>query len=304
MKLNYREKIILGVFLAVAIMFGIFIGLVKPKTKTLKANETKRDELIDQRDEIQRKIDQIPVLKEKINNIYEETVKISEIFVPMADIDTSIELDKALQKYADENNVKIVSLNAGKPSVATLGYYYSKDEDFAKELRKEADLNDALLNEYNENHAEEIALSERKAESLIQTKYGIRVVGTKEDIWNYLKAIEDIDKAVVINQVNIADYTFGKEAMEKAQQAGAQIVEAAAPEEQEAPAEGEAAEEAEKPEEKPEEEQEAAPQKPVSVITADGEEISNVSNVDIVISLYSVYNMPKPDTDYIPDATE
>ena len=45
MKLNYREKIILGVFLAVAILLGAFLGLVKPKSKTLEDNKARLEEL-------------------------------------------------------------------------------------------------------------------------------------------------------------------------------------------------------------------------------------------------------------------
>ena len=297
MKLAYREKIILAVFLAIAILFVGFLWLVKPKTKKLNDNKMKLEDLQEEKEEIDRKIAQIKPLQDKISEIYNDTNKITEIFVPINDVNHPIKLDKVLQQFADENNVKILSLEVEAPDVDELDYYYYESEDPGQSLREDADINGNLQQQYDEQHAEEVSLADRQVEDLYQTKYGVRVNGTKEDIWNYLKAIKEYNKALLINQVNISDYSFGQDAIEELQKKGQQIVEAVAPQPEETPAEGEG----EQPAEENQEVQEEQPETQTAV-TIDGQEITNTSDVQIVITAYSIYAMPEPDTETIPPA--
>ena len=184
--------------------------------------------------------------------------------------------------------IKIVGISPARiaPKVEKIEYYYYKNEDTDKELRTAVDVNGDLQKQYENKYQESISLSQRTAENVLRTKYGIKVRGEKQDIWNYLKAIEEIDNAVIIDSVNILDYTFGKEALMNAGGAIAQVVAPAAP------AEGE------------EETEEEAPviEAPSVVVTEDGTEIDNKSDVQIVISLYSIYKMSEPDVDTIPAA--
>ena len=305
MKLNFREKIILGCFLAIAILLGAFLGLVKPKTKQLKENQERLEQLKSEREEMENKINQIGPLKTKINEIFEDTNKLAELFVPSEDVDTPVELDEMLQKYADENNVRILSLDAGTPSVTKLDYYYYSSSDYAASYRESVDLGGQLQQQYDEDHKESLALNDREVEDLFETKYGIKVQGTKENIFKYLEAIKDYDKAMNIRSIQISDYTFGEAALEEARNAGSQIAQAIAPAEEEAPAEEAEAEttEAETPAES--EEPEAEAQEEASAPTAvvvDGKTITNESECQIVMSVYSVFTMPTPNVDYIPDA--
>lgn len=297
MKLSYREKIILAVFIAIAILFVGFLWLVKPKTQKLNDNKLKLEDLQDQKEEIDRKIEQIKPLQEKIKKIYDDTNKITEIFIPVDEVGSPVAFDKALQHYADENNVKILSLEVDTPEVEELKYYYYEGKDIDADLREAADINGNLQQQYDDEHAEQVSLSDREVETLYQTKYGVKVNGTKEDIWNYLKAIKEYNKALLINQVNISDYSFGQDAIEELQKKGQQIVEAVAQTPEETPAE-EGGEEAAATEETAPEEQ---AQSSVSV-TLDGQEITNTSDAQIVITAYSIYKMPEPDTETIPPA--
>ena len=56
MKLNYRDKVILGIILAVFIIIGGYVGLIKPLRANIKDNEDKRTEVEDERDKIERRI--------------------------------------------------------------------------------------------------------------------------------------------------------------------------------------------------------------------------------------------------------
>lgn len=304
MKLNYREKIILGVFLAVAILLGAFLGLVKPKSKTLEDNKARLEELEAQKAEIDAKILQIKPLQDKIREIYAETNKIAEVFVPKENIDTPMKLDKMLQEYADKNEVEISSLEVSKPTVGSLNYYYFEDDDYAESYREEVDLGGQLQAQYDAEHAEQNALKEREVENLFETNYGVVVNGTKENIFNYLEAIKQYDKAILIKSVQIYDYSFGKDALREAERAGAEIAEAIAPtEEPAAPAEGEEAEAAETTETTEAETAEETPAEEHFSVTVDGKELTDTSDVQIVLSVYSVFTMPEPNVDYVPSAS-
>lgn len=93
--------------------------------------------------------------------------------------------------------------------VSQLEFYYYTPNDVGGDLRSEADFSGELTLDYASKVAESAALSARTPENVLCTQYGVSVKGTKEDIWNYMQAVADIDEAVMINSVSIADYTFG-----------------------------------------------------------------------------------------------
>lgn len=291
MKLNYREKVILGVFLAIAILLISFFWLVKPKTKAIKDNKAKLSQLNDEKEEIERKILQIPVIQGKIKELYSETNDISKLFVPYDDVNRPWNLDKKMQEYADKNHIRIVSLEANTSQYDELDYFYHKNDDIEEEFRQAADFNGDLQAAYEQQNAESISLDQREVEQLFQTQYGIKCEGTRADLMNYLKDIENIDKAVLINSVKIDDYSFGLNA---AKEAGQQIVEVVSAAEEAAAAEGE---------ENTEEGTEApAEETPAPQPTANGDQITNTSSIEIVLTHYSVIDMTEPDTESIPEA--
>ena len=132
-----------------------------------------------------------------------------------------------------------------------------RDGRVGGDLRSEADFSGELTLDYASKVAESAALSARTPENALCTQYGVSVKGTKEDIWNYMQAVADIDEAVMINSVSIADYTFGAagETATTTDEEGNQV----------------------------------------SVTVGGGE--NGESDVQFVISIYSVYTMTKPNTD-------
>ncbi|MDE6780476.1 MAG: hypothetical protein K2J40_03335 [Ruminococcus sp.] len=288
MKLNYRDKVILGILLAVVILIAGFVGLVKPKNEDIKEDEatlaTKQAEQAD----LEARIAKIEPLKENINKTYEETGKLTADFIPLGDIDTTVKLDQYMQHYAEECGVRIDNLEVTSPKESSLGYYYSEIESMpASGLFNSADLNGDYADAMNKILAESTALSQRNVETIIQTQYGMRVTGTKEALWNYMKAIEELKKTMLINQVSIDDYSFGAN---KAEEEGLDRPE---PETNENP---EDAENAENPEGQPTDENAEVPEPAAAPeeLTIDD---AYTSSIQIVISLYSVYDMPKPNTE-------
>ena len=211
MKLNYRDKVILGILLAIVILIGGFVGLVKPKSQDIETDSAELETKQTERDEVQGKLDQIEPLTKKIQDTYSETNTLAQDFVSMDEINYTYKLDQFLRDKADECEVKINTLSVGDMSTSGLEYYYFEHEVIGEDMLASADLNGDMQAGIDEEMAEETALSERTEEEVMSTEYGLTVTGTKENIWKYMETIKDFDDAVIINSVDISDYTFGED---------------------------------------------------------------------------------------------
>ena len=260
MKLNYRDKVILAIVIALIILIAGFFALIRPKSKEIEENKATLAAKQSEKAEIEDRIAKIEPLTNEINDTYDDTNKIAKLFVPMDEVNNPVALDEYMQELANENEVRINTVELGETSVQQLDYYYFTSNDVGGDLRSSADFSGELQAQYDAQTAESTALSSRTTESVLETQYGVNIKGTKENVWNYIKAIADIDEAVMINSVNISDYTFGAE--------GETITLT--------PAEGEEGE--------------------AITLTLSGDE-NGESDVQMVISIYSVYTMTKPNTE-------
>lgn len=296
MKLNYRDKVILGILLAVVIAIAGFVGLIKPKNEEIKEDEallaTKQEEQAD----LEARIAKIQPLKTNIDETYEETNKLISDFIPLSEIDTEVEVDKYMQHYAEECGVRIENLEISANKETAIDYYYLESEGLpSQDMRDMADLNGDYAIEDAEKNAESNSLSQRNVETIIQSQYGVKVTGTKEALWNYLKAIEELKKTIIVNQVKIEDYSFGADTLEEN---GGSTQPVATDNPNETQPDETPDESAEQPvETNPDEnaDAETPPPAPAPVqLTIDE---ANTSEIQLVISLYSVYDMPKPNTE-------
>ena len=247
MKLNYREKVILGAVLAFIIILAGIFGLIKPKAQDIKDDKKTLAAKQDEKEDIEKKIDEIEPLKKDIDTLYKETNDMVDDFVEYNDIFTPDLLDQYMQEYADKCNVKVSTLNVGALANGTIDYYYFTPTTLSEELFASADVNGDQQALREKDEAESTSLSEREKGQAMTAQYGISVKGKKEDIWAYMDAIKEIDDAVIINSVAISDYTFGEDLSD---------------------------------------EEKAA--------LGDDE---GKTDVQFVVSLYSVYDMAKPNTD-------
>lgn len=247
MKLNYRDKVVLGILLAIVILVASFVGLVKPKMDAIKADKLVLAQKEEERDQVQSKIDSIVPLTNDINDIYAETKKLTSDFVSYDKILRTSDIDQYMQEYADENSVMITKLDLTELAEGAANYYYFTPTYVGESMLEASDLNGNVMQSVEEDKAESTSLNERTVEQSLLARYAVSIIGKKEGVWSFMKAIEDQDETVLIDSVRIADYTFG----ELKDENGNTIQEAG---------EGESA-------------------------------------VDMVISLYSVYEMQKPNTD-------
>ena len=192
MKLTYRDKVILGIVLAIAIFVAGYFALIKPKNETIKSDNDKLSSLEETEKDYKQKISQIEPLKGTINETVAETNKITGKFVDKDKIANPVLLDQFMQHFANENNIYIKSLAVGDMAESTLGYYYIEGKDIGSGLRAIADINGEYQKQVDKDNAEATALSQREIAPTLVTQYGITAEGTKEDLWKLMDAIEAI----------------------------------------------------------------------------------------------------------------
>lgn len=263
MKLTYRDKIVAAILIAIAILLIGFFALIRPTINRIKDDKAIRTTRMAEKEKTENTIAQIPGLKENIINIYTDTTNTARVFVPREEVKDTAVIDQTMQDFADKTKVTLKSVELANSTLAPIDYYYEATSDTFVDLRKSADVNGDLQTEYDASVAESTSLTQRAKESIIQTQYGIKVEGTKKNIYDYLEELKNYDKAMVINSVAITDYTFGKKAADDAKVS--------------------------LPDSKDGEK--------VEVSAGEGQKITNTSEAQIVITLYSVYDMPEPNVE-------
>lgn len=205
MKLSYREKIILIVFVvAITLVAGFFI-VIKP---AIAKNAQYKVELVakqTQQTEIDKKIEEAEGLKDKVIKAYNETKDISEFFLPEMD---TYQVDQYLSPYCAKNNVTIKSLELelAAPEEATAYSYELYDVLYS--LRDIADINAEVPKPVDatakpaETTAETAAPVPTSPDTLAVTNVTIGISGTVEDVLKLADDIKAINKSVIITSIS------------------------------------------------------------------------------------------------------
>lgn len=202
MKLTYRDKVILGVVLAIAIFVAGYFALIKTKNETIKKDNDRLSSLEEVEKDYKQKISQIEPLKQTINETVAETNKITEKFVDKDKIANPVLLDQFMQHFANENDIRLTSVAVSDMTESSLNYYYMEGRDIGSGLRSIADINGDYQKQVDKENAESISLKEREIPPTLITQYGITAEGTKENLWKLMDAIEKYDDALLINSVS------------------------------------------------------------------------------------------------------
>lgn len=206
MKLNYRDLVILGILLALAILIAGFFLLIKPKNEEIKTNKTTLADLETQKSEVDNLIAEIEPLKEDITAVCNETNELSTVFVNNEDIKNARKVDQYMQHFAEENEVKVMTLSTADLGTGSLNYYYFTPTFLAEDQLAQADLNGEQQAKNDEERVESDAISARTQESVLAAQYSITVTAEdKENIWNYMKAIEEQEETIIINSVTLSN---------------------------------------------------------------------------------------------------
>ena len=259
MKLNYREKVILSVLLVIVIgVLGFFL-LIKPKNEDIKTHDATRTETQQKWDEIYSRISQIPNLQDSIKTTVSDSKTVTDHFIAVDKLDNPRKIDQYMQKYANDCDVKISTLAVGDLSETPISYYYEAPKG-ARSLMVAADINGDMQAKLAEENKESNYVAARSTGSALAAQYGVTVTGSKENIWKFMKQIEDDPKTMIINSVSISNYDFTDDLSEE------QLAKF-----------------------------DEAKEKGEEFKVAEGEE-PGTSTVNFVITLYSLYEMPEANT--------
>lgn len=205
MKLNYRDMVILGTILALALLIAGFFLLIKPEIEDIGVNKNQLAQLETERAKVDDEIAEIPEIKTDINNIYAESKTLSGPFLEYNSIYNSRKVDQYMQSFATDSKVKIFSLTPGDLSAETLEYYYFEPVYVGEDMRSGVDINGQDAKEIASEKAESEALANRTEEQVLSASYTITVEGTKEDIWKYMETIENQPETIIINSISFSN---------------------------------------------------------------------------------------------------
>ena len=213
--LTYRDKVILGIFLAVMILVAAFFAIWKPKQDEIKAEKKTLAAEQKKEEEIRTKIKQISTLEDTITQYVNDTNKITKNFVDKDEVKNTVLLDEFMMHFANENEIRITNLALGDMSETTLNYYYIKQQDIGSGLRELADFTGDYQKETDEELAEQNQLEDREKPSLLKTDYVFEAECTKENLWKLMDVIESYDDAILITNVSYKKiYEEGEEKAE------------------------------------------------------------------------------------------
>ena len=208
MKLNYRDAVILGIVLALAVLLAGFFFAIKPKNDDIKSNKASLETLEQERAQVDAKIAEIEPLKTDITQLYNDTTGLINDFVEYNNIVNSRKIDQYMQHFAEEAEVKIMNLSSADPTSGALSYYYFTPSFLAEDMLAQSDLNGERSASKAESLAESDALAARTQETVMQGQYSITVEGEKENLWKYMELLEEQDETIIINSVNFTNLSI------------------------------------------------------------------------------------------------
>lgn len=205
MKLNYRDKVILGAILALALLIAGFFLWIKPEMTDIGDNKDRLAELETQKSQVDSQIAEIPDIKTDILDIYADSKTLSGPFLEYNSIYDSRKVDQYMQDFATKSKVKILALAPGDLSAGTLGYYYFEPVIVGEDMRSGVDINGSDAEYIEKAKAESAALADRTEEQVLSATYTVTLEGTKEDIWKYMETIENQPETIIINSITFSN---------------------------------------------------------------------------------------------------
>ncbi len=216
MKLNYRDKIILLIFIVIAIIIVFVAWPIRTTKEKIKENTVRYEKLEKEEKEKRDRIEKVKFYNKKIEETYELALPLADNFIePME----PYKRDQFMQKFFDENNAEIIGSYEVKLSEATsLEYYAYTPHVVIYPILEAADMNGTLL---MENDAESAYYLYRALQSTNIKPQDVEVSSLKtvakvkrEDLAKFLDAVKNAEKGkgIRVVEMGIKDYTFGKNA--------------------------------------------------------------------------------------------
>lgn len=219
MKLSYREKIGLLVFI-VAVVIIIFIAWpIKTIKGNIKNHTKEKEEIQVEYDETQRLIAQIPNIEKNITDVYNESKGLNEKFTIKREnfeIDKFMEeiINKAPYKATPQNTLEIKGgFSIEDADAGTLDFYYYTPNVIQYPILEAADVNGNLMETTDKALYEKVinavAISELEAEEVELHTASVNMRFTKESLLALQDELKEKDTGIRITSVTINDYAFG-----------------------------------------------------------------------------------------------
>ncbi|MGN1411333.1 MAG: hypothetical protein ACI4WH_02330 [Oscillospiraceae bacterium] len=205
--LSYRDKIILLVIIAVAILLaGIFI-FIRPTMDKISTNKSTLATSQAEEERIRGIIEEIPTIEANIKTEYEDAKSLSNGFAQHRE---TYDADSFIQNLFTENAVQINSINATPAEAENIEFYYYTPNVVTYPLFEAADINGDLAKETTEKLKASTLLSEVELQQVEAYSLSISFKGQKAGVTNLLNAIKDLQENVLVTNFNVDDYTFGE----------------------------------------------------------------------------------------------
>lgn len=219
MKLSYREKIGLLIFI-VAIVIIIFIAVpIKNIRKNIETHTTERDTVKVEYDEKMNLINEIPVIENNIKTIYSDTKGLSEKFIAHTD---NINFDKYFEELLNKepymkqpkNTLEIVNnFNIVDAETGTIDFYYYVPNILTYPILEAADTNGNLMETSDkvlyDKAMNAVAMGTLEPQDVEIRQVSVPMKFTKESLLALEDELKEKETGVRITAVTIDDYTFG-----------------------------------------------------------------------------------------------
>ncbi len=139
MKLNFRDKVILLIFIFIVICIIGFVSFVKPQIETIQASTaalaTKQAEL----KTVEERVASLPDVKKSVKDKYKEIKeRVEKEFLPEME---TYELDKYIQPIIEENKLIYKGMDTQLAEASALEYYTYDYRDLQYDINTAANLN-------------------------------------------------------------------------------------------------------------------------------------------------------------------
>ncbi len=217
MDMSYRDKMILMIISVIAIIAVGFIALIKPKYEAWEAHKVTRDTKKTEWQAIETKLAQIDPLKKTIADTAEDAQKTADIFVNEAFANAnetftneknSYQLDQYVQAAIDNSKMEVQSMALSETMAKNIPYYYYTPDVVTYSLLEAADINGAYGKKVATTMLETTVLSQRVTAEVMAVDMTLQMAGTKEQIMTFIDEMNKDENAILITDVQIADYTF------------------------------------------------------------------------------------------------
>lgn len=214
MKLSYRDKIILLVFIIVVIVILGIVLIIKPLSKSIKENEVKLAQYQVEVDAVEDKIAQLEPLANQIKASYNNGKDIASKFyrtegAPLIDTLDTYKIDQYLQEYLNKNSIS-TAMGLAENKAVKLEYYYYTPNIVTYPIFEAADLTGNITEELSKQMEAVTFLSTTDVQEVSAVIVNLDFIAQKSDVLQFIDDIKDITSTVIITQLTLEDYTFGE----------------------------------------------------------------------------------------------